>query len=227
MNYQKVYTQIVNRAKCEHQERTQLKKSGQYYERHHITPKCLGGTNDKENLVLLTGREHFICHQLLHRAYPENIKLASAFWNMCNGRKYSTQSHRHVPSSRQYEEARAAHSNAMKLLLTGHPTPEHIKARRRSTKGRVGTWVGKKHSEESKAKMREAAKNRPRPSLETIQKRAQSNRGQKRSVETRANISAGSYWKNKHHSEESKEKIRKSLKMTRELKNTIFINDNS
>ena len=32
-----------------------------YYEKHHIQPKSLGGSNKKENLVRLTAREHFIC----------------------------------------------------------------------------------------------------------------------------------------------------------------------
>jgi hypothetical protein len=36
-----------------------------YYEKHHIIPKSLGGENDKNNLVKLTAKEHFICHKLL------------------------------------------------------------------------------------------------------------------------------------------------------------------
>ncbi len=36
-----------------------------YYEKHHILPKCMGGSNDKENIVRLTAREHFVCHVLL------------------------------------------------------------------------------------------------------------------------------------------------------------------
>jgi hypothetical protein len=36
-----------------------------YFEKHHIVPKCLGGTNDPSNIVCLTAREHFICHVLL------------------------------------------------------------------------------------------------------------------------------------------------------------------
>jgi hypothetical protein len=40
-------------------------KKTAYYERHHIIPRCISGTNDPENLVLLTAREHFICHRLL------------------------------------------------------------------------------------------------------------------------------------------------------------------
>jgi hypothetical protein len=36
-----------------------------YTERHHIIPQSLGGNNDKDNLVDLTAREHFVCHWLL------------------------------------------------------------------------------------------------------------------------------------------------------------------
>jgi len=35
------------------------------YENHHILPKSMGGSNDPNNLIKLTLREHFICHQLL------------------------------------------------------------------------------------------------------------------------------------------------------------------
>lgn len=36
-------------------------------ERHHIIPRCLGGNNDRNNLVYLTYREHFLIHWLLAR----------------------------------------------------------------------------------------------------------------------------------------------------------------
>lgn len=59
--YNKWYYQIVNRAKSENRK----KYEGVYYESHHILPKSLGGSNKKYNLVLLTAREHFVCHWLL------------------------------------------------------------------------------------------------------------------------------------------------------------------
>ena len=34
-------------------------------ENHHIVPRSMGGSDDKDNMVLLTLREHFICHKLL------------------------------------------------------------------------------------------------------------------------------------------------------------------
>jgi len=56
MNYQKIYDQIIERAKN--------RKLEGYKEKHHIIPKCLGGPDNKENLVELTAREHFLCHLL-------------------------------------------------------------------------------------------------------------------------------------------------------------------
>jgi len=46
MNYQRIHDAIIDRAR----NRT---LTG-YTERHHVIPRCLGGTNDKENLVKLT-----------------------------------------------------------------------------------------------------------------------------------------------------------------------------
>jgi group I intron endonuclease len=52
--------------------------------------------------------------------------------------------------------------------------------------------LGRKHTEETKAKMREAAKRRV-VTLDAIEKRAASNRGKKRTPEQRANLSAGQF----------------------------------
>ena len=57
---------------------------GEYKERHHITPKCLGGTNDELNLIDLYAREHYIAHKLLVQDNPGCTKLWYALWNMAN-----------------------------------------------------------------------------------------------------------------------------------------------
>ena len=36
-----------------------------YYERHHIIPKCLNGTDKKDNIIKFSARKHFLCHWLL------------------------------------------------------------------------------------------------------------------------------------------------------------------
>lgn len=68
MNHQNIYNSIIENAKSKN--RIKLKKNNinyVYYETHHILPKCLNGSNDKDNLVLLTAKEHYICHKLLNK----------------------------------------------------------------------------------------------------------------------------------------------------------------
>ena len=107
MDYQRIYDQIIDRAQKESRE----KGKEIYYEKHHILPKCLGGSDEKENLVLLTGREHFLCHWILTRIHPGNNKVIYAFWGMCNKRSKG-QEKRYIPSSRTYEEARRLSSQS-------------------------------------------------------------------------------------------------------------------
>jgi hypothetical protein len=57
--YSKVYFSTIEKAK----QRGWKKARGR--ERHHIIPQSLGGSNDKNNLVYLSCREHFLCHWLL------------------------------------------------------------------------------------------------------------------------------------------------------------------
>lgn len=76
MNYQRIYDEIINNAKRRGSDRRKL---NYYTERHHIIPKCLGGSNNKENIVLLTGREHYLCHKILFKLNISNHKLGCAW----------------------------------------------------------------------------------------------------------------------------------------------------
>lgn len=79
--YTKIYFAIIDNAKK--QSRTKSKDS--YFENHHIYPKSLGGKNTKDNLVLLSYREHYICHWLLVKMCINDIhtiKMKKAFFRM-------------------------------------------------------------------------------------------------------------------------------------------------
>jgi hypothetical protein len=76
--YTRTYYQIIARAKSRI-------KPDCYTERHHIIPKSIGGTNDSENLVFLTAREHFICHKLL----PKMV-TGHAYYKMREALSYFT-----------------------------------------------------------------------------------------------------------------------------------------
>lgn len=70
MNYKNHYDRLIVRAID--------RELDSYTESHHIVPKCLGGSNDKSNLVNLTPEEHYTAHLLLVRIYPHNKKLIHA-----------------------------------------------------------------------------------------------------------------------------------------------------
>lgn len=54
-----------------------------YYESHHIIPRCMGGLDTIDNIVKLPPKAHFVSHHLLCKIYPDDYKLASAFNFMC------------------------------------------------------------------------------------------------------------------------------------------------
>ena len=118
MDYRKIYCLLVYSAKANETYRKQQRKLGAYFETHHVLPKSLNGTNNDDNLVMLTGREHFICHWLLVKMFPigtdARIKMVNALWMMMNEGKY----HRHgrYVNARAYEALRSEWSlNVSKL----------------------------------------------------------------------------------------------------------------
>jgi hypothetical protein len=109
--YNQWYTNIVDRACTRH--------TNGYTEKHHIVPQSLGGSNDKNNLVNLTAREHFICHWLLTKIYAGEAKAKMIY--ALNGMKRSNkfaQRYETKITARVYEnlkkEFSAIHSATMK-----------------------------------------------------------------------------------------------------------------
>ena len=103
MNYQRIYDALCKRG------RERMLK--EYTEKHHILPRCLGGSDSKENLTNLTAREHYLAHYLLTKIYPSDYKLLHAFGSMA---RVSPQQQR-TYMSRHYEKMTSARSLAMKI----------------------------------------------------------------------------------------------------------------
>lgn len=121
---------------------------GAYYERHHVKPKSLGGSNESSNLVYLTGKAHYIAHHLLFKIHGVG-PMASAFWAMCN---MDTAGSRYQMNSRSFETARVASASASSVFQKGIPKSEETKRRMskpRSAKGKANM----KKTPETKAKM--------------------------------------------------------------------------
>lgn len=70
-----------------------LEKSDPLYtEAHHIKPKCIGGTNDPENFVIVSRAEHICLHALLFLSYPTcNSLFAAAAMMIAGYKKKKTQ----------------------------------------------------------------------------------------------------------------------------------------
>ena len=133
----------------------------EYHERHHILPKCMGGTNDKSNLIDLYAKEHFIAHKLLAEENQFNDKLRYAYWNMCQCTGKNVKD-RYITTPEEYEECRIFCISAMRgenhPFFGRHHSPE---AREKMSKTKKGMYEGEKnpfygkhHTEESLAKMR-------------------------------------------------------------------------
>lgn len=119
MNYQKHYDLLIEKA------RNRLEKTD-YTERHHIIPKCIGGTNKKENLVDLTAEEHYIAHMLLAKIYSHVPPIINAAHMMaCRNnkrygwimRKYSKIVSKRFKGIPKSKEQRKKQSEAKKLIL--------------------------------------------------------------------------------------------------------------
>jgi|694.fasta_scaffold47273_3 hypothetical protein len=159
--YSKYYYNIVSEAK------SRILGHDTYVEKHHIIPRSLGGTNDPENIVKLTAKEHLICHQLLIRMTNgiQKSKMAFAAWRMV----FSSNKHKRFKvTARVYESIKLEMSKAAKERSRFY-----------------------KHSEESKQKIAESKLGKSR-TVTWGEKIAKANTGKKRSpltAETKEKIS--------------------------------------
>lgn len=81
---------------------------GEYFEAHHIIPRCLGGTGSKKtkhkNIIWLYPREHFVAHKLLAEENPTNYKLVYAYHMMSTMSKDDRRNVSITPE--EYEQAK-------------------------------------------------------------------------------------------------------------------------
>jgi len=144
----------------------------EYHERYHIIPKCMDGTDEKNNLIDLYAREHFVAHKLLALENPKNEKLVGAWHAMAFLKNDSHQRYELTPE--EFEEARKAHSLAMSgennpnYGLTGENhylygkkhTDETLQKMSELKYGENNPFYGKQHSNDSRKKMSDAQKKR-------------------------------------------------------------------
>tara|TARA_R110000868_G_scaffold392528_1_gene663182 strand:- start:1272 stop:1979 length:708 start_codon:yes stop_codon:yes gene_type:complete len=168
-----------------------------YTEKHHIIPESLGGTNDRDNLVELSAREHFICHWLLVKMVDGEArsKMLYALHGMKAENRFQERYHTKI-TARVYEKYRI----------------EHAANHSKTMKGRAAPNKGIPMSGEQKQKLRIAATGK-KHSAETIAKRSATMRGTNRSEETKLKMSLAAKGKPKGPMSEE-QKLKRSLKQT-------------
>lgn len=212
MNYSKIYQLLIETR------RNRGIPQG-YKEKHHILPRSFGGTNNAENLIYLTAREHFIAHRLLAKIYPDTGMVHAVYKMACTNRKMK----RFEITGRVYEHLRIAHANRvstdevakMKKSLAAKgkkQSEEHIKARTESRKQNGKSWL----SDEAKLNM-----SKPRTKISSRKGRKQNSEreilGRKKGVETR--MKNGSYtWTDE-------QKLAQSIRLTGTKRNTRPLTD--
>lgn len=136
--YTKWYNNIIERALS--------RKIEGYVERHHILPKSfkLGGEKDKENVVKLTAREHFICHLLLSKMFSGKFKI-SCCYALFSMHRIQKRNQKIIFNSWEFKKIKEANNFARK--------------------NSPGTFTGKKHSEESKKLIRKNRKGKNKGQL--------------------------------------------------------------
>lgn len=140
MNYEKIYNALVEKAKVRGLNKNQYEG---YFEIHHILPKCLGGSDDKSNLVMFTGREHFIAHMLLWKAYPNQKGLMRAAFLMSSrwvsGSDRLSDAPEHI-SSKTYAKLREEYAQAVSEQCSGENNPMYGKTHTEEARNKLKAW---------------------------------------------------------------------------------------
>jgi hypothetical protein len=120
--YSRCYHKIISLAKQD-----LAKRKNDYFEKHHIIPKCLGGSNEKSNLVFLTAREHFVCHRLLTKMTTGEDKAKMHFaLNMFTQKHTHRKKHLHI-NSRTYNSIKKEFAKSISIINKGKILSEDTK----------------------------------------------------------------------------------------------------
>lgn len=161
MDYKKTYDILI-------ESRRVRKTTSQPTNLHHIVPKSEGGSDEPENLVRLTPREHYIAHLLLAKIYNDQ-KMWCAIQMMGKRFKHSSRLFARlmenvVPWNKgkvgcYSEETR----RGISVKLKGRSLPETTRKRMSDAKrGKPSNFTGKHQTQDTIQRIREFQKGRPK-----------------------------------------------------------------
>ena len=142
MDYERIYNEFIADRRTRE---AALIASGEYCEKHHIIPRSMGGTDESDNLIALTARDHFFAHLCLAKWHggrqwlgvaamanlPGSSKKRDFF---CRGRwvaraREEASAFRSAYTARMHAEGRlpASHSEETKVKVSKTLKARHAK----------------------------------------------------------------------------------------------------
>lgn len=189
MNYEKIYDHLITRA------RNRLLEG--YTEKHHIIPRCMGGTDESDNIVSLTAEEHFLAHLLLVKIHPSNTSLwyAANMMGNRNNKHYGWVKKRHAENARNLRQGKTYEE------IMGEETAIKTRDKKRTQGLENNPMLGRTHTTEARKKMSDAWKNRDPDTFSSYGR------------------------KGKKHSEHTKQKMKDAIQRRKEEDYEAFIEE--
>ena len=163
--YYKKYIDFIDKIIKKHG-RFRKTKENKKFERHHIKPKCIGGSDSIKNLIDLTYVEHLEAHKLLAEAHPKNAGLSFAYYTMMHNKNRKKLSKKEYNIAKQHY-SKTNSENAKKLW-------ENSEYRKKVSEGISKGLMGRKLSLKSRKKIakgnKEYQKNMPKKERDRLNK---------------------------------------------------------
>ena len=150
--YYKIYFDLISRARN--------RNISGYSEKHHIIPKSLGGSDNLDNIVKLTPREHLICHLLLTKIVCDRHKGKMIYAVQSMTMKSKTTPYRYTKiNSRIYDSIKKQISELASKRMSNRTYEEQMGIERATRKKKSiskalskekNPFWGKKHSAETR-----------------------------------------------------------------------------
>lgn len=161
-----------------------------YVEKHHIIPRCLGGSDKPENIVKLSGREHYVAHLLLTKMVEGSNRRKMIYALLCFNRHNPNHAGRYAAKSKLYEYVKNLISSTPIDISVCQKISFALRGRKRSKE--VCDAIGNAHrgknvSSETKLKMRNAKLGKILPQ-DTRRKMSEAHKGKSFTDQHKANL---------------------------------------
>lgn len=201
--YTKIYYKVIENA-------TNVRVKGKT-QRHHIIPESIGGSNDPDNLVHLTHKEHFVCHHLLTKMTTGEEWVSMVRAMHCMKAKGREKSRFTEGTARAFAHNKKNYSKIASERMSGENNPQYGRVWTDEEKAAHGAKLqGRIQPAEEKAKQIAAITGRTREEF---------------SAEWKENLSANHKSKQPgfdgSHSKETKAKMRAKRLGTKQSAETI------